>query len=277
MQSIGEKLSEARQRQGLLIREAAESTKVRGDYLEAMENNKFDLIPLAEVYRRGFLKIYAKFLHLDPDKILGEFSLLSPAFSPLPTSRRLQRDALKGTDTASGGSTSTGPVFTTGGLAPDVDFTESTENRDAHPLPKLWIWGGIAIALALVIVLAVAVLSDSTADTSPPPRPERSIASASLRYPIKVHLFAMKRTSVKVQEGYGKRTQKLIYQNKDLNPSQRGGYEIVVNQGPLWISSPDIAEVQVRMPNGQTLGAPPGSRNSLAFTIDDNFLLKRNR
>lgn len=89
MQTIGERLLEARQRRGVSIREAAEATKVRGDYLTAMENNQFDSIPLADVYRRGFLKIYARFLRLDGERVVGDFNALLAARNPgAPRSRR---------------------------------------------------------------------------------------------------------------------------------------------------------------------------------------------
>jgi transcriptional regulator with XRE-family HTH domain len=83
MQTIGERLLEARQRRGVSVREAAEATKVRGDYLIAMESNQFDSIPLADVYKRGFLKIYARFLRLDSDRITGEYNGLLAARAPI--------------------------------------------------------------------------------------------------------------------------------------------------------------------------------------------------
>jgi cytoskeleton protein RodZ len=55
MQTIGERLEEARKRKGISIREAAEATKIRGDYLHKYENNQFD-IKLPEIYVRGFLR-----------------------------------------------------------------------------------------------------------------------------------------------------------------------------------------------------------------------------
>ena len=69
---IGERLEEARKRKGVSIREAAEATKIRGDYLLAMEDNTFD-IPLPQIYIRGFLKNYARYLKLDPNKILTDY------------------------------------------------------------------------------------------------------------------------------------------------------------------------------------------------------------
>lgn len=97
MQTIGERLLEARQRRGVSIREAAEATKVRGDYLTAMENNQFDGIPLADVYRRGFLKIYARFLRLDPERVVSDFNALLAARSPAgPRPRRTTAESPDG-------------------------------------------------------------------------------------------------------------------------------------------------------------------------------------
>ena len=74
MQTLGERLQEARQRLGVTLREAAEFTKIRTDYLQAMEANQFESIPLAEVYKRGFVKVYARYLRLDDEKAGSDFN-----------------------------------------------------------------------------------------------------------------------------------------------------------------------------------------------------------
>jgi cytoskeletal protein RodZ len=74
MQSLGERLQEARQRLGVTVREAADVTKIRGDFLQAMEANQFESIPLADVYKRGFVRIYAKYLRLDDEKAASDFN-----------------------------------------------------------------------------------------------------------------------------------------------------------------------------------------------------------
>ena len=74
MQTLGERLQEARQRLGVTLREAAEFTKIRTDYLQAMEANQFESIPLADVYKRGFVKVYAKYLRLDDEKAAADFN-----------------------------------------------------------------------------------------------------------------------------------------------------------------------------------------------------------
>ena len=74
MENIGERLEEARKRKGLSIREAAEATKIRGDFLMAFENNRFGDISLPEIYKRGFLKNYSVFLNMDYEKILADYT-----------------------------------------------------------------------------------------------------------------------------------------------------------------------------------------------------------
>jgi cytoskeleton protein RodZ len=75
MQTIGERLEEARKRKGISLREAAEATKIRGDYLLKFESNQYDL-NLPEIYVRGFLRTYANFLKLSVDKITADFAAL---------------------------------------------------------------------------------------------------------------------------------------------------------------------------------------------------------
>lgn len=72
MQTIGERLEEARKRKGISLREAAEVTKIRSDFLGYLEQNQFDF-DLPEIYRRGFIKNYARYLKLDADKIITDY------------------------------------------------------------------------------------------------------------------------------------------------------------------------------------------------------------
>ncbi|MEI6861241.1 MAG: helix-turn-helix domain-containing protein [Verrucomicrobiota bacterium] len=80
MQTIGERLEEARKHKGVSLREAAEATKIRSDYLQKLETNKFDL-GLSPIYLRGFLRGYAHYLGLSPDKLVNDFDDLDPASS----------------------------------------------------------------------------------------------------------------------------------------------------------------------------------------------------
>lgn len=72
MNTLGEKLAEARTKKGLSIQECSEQTKIRVNFLEAFEQDNFD-IDLPDIYKKGFLKNYAELLGLDPDGTAKEF------------------------------------------------------------------------------------------------------------------------------------------------------------------------------------------------------------
>lgn len=71
--SIGQQLKSAREKLSIDERSASERTHIRQNYIVAMENDDFDSIDLAPVYRIGFLRIYAKLLKLDADTIVSQF------------------------------------------------------------------------------------------------------------------------------------------------------------------------------------------------------------
>ena len=79
MFEIGNTLREARVRRNLTLQQVEEDTKIRVKYVQAMENEEFDVMPGA-TYVKGFLRTYSTYLGLDPDVILGEYrSRVSPA------------------------------------------------------------------------------------------------------------------------------------------------------------------------------------------------------
>ncbi len=61
---IGEKFKEERLKQGYSLETVEEETKIRKYYLEAIENENYNILP-AKVYATGFVKRYAKFLGLN--------------------------------------------------------------------------------------------------------------------------------------------------------------------------------------------------------------------
>ena len=100
MQTIGEKLEEARKRKGISVREAAETTKIRGDYLQKFEANSFDL-DLPPLYIRGFLRSYARYLDLDAGRFLAEYDSVMAAEGRAP--RRESREVYGRVEFGEGG------------------------------------------------------------------------------------------------------------------------------------------------------------------------------
>ena len=71
-EGLGERLRQARSLKKLNLAEAAAKTKIRIEYLMALEEERFDRLP-AGLYGKNFLKEYAGFLGLDTKKIIQEF------------------------------------------------------------------------------------------------------------------------------------------------------------------------------------------------------------
>lgn len=69
MPDIGNSLREARIRRGLTIKDVEDATKIRSKYLEALEENDYEVLP-GPTYVKAFLRTYATFLKLDPDALL---------------------------------------------------------------------------------------------------------------------------------------------------------------------------------------------------------------
>ncbi|MFH0915523.1 MAG: RodZ domain-containing protein, partial [bacterium] len=72
MTDIGNSLREARIRKGLSIKDVADVTKIRSKYLEALEEDDFEVLP-GPTYVKGFLRTYAAFLKLDADALVDEY------------------------------------------------------------------------------------------------------------------------------------------------------------------------------------------------------------
>jgi len=77
--SLGQLFREVRQNRALTLAEVERDTRINRDYLEALEQERYELLP-APVYTRGFVRAYARHLGLDEE---GALSLL-PADLPAP-------------------------------------------------------------------------------------------------------------------------------------------------------------------------------------------------
>ena len=72
MFEIGNTLREARVRRSLTLQQVEEDIKIRVKYVQAMENEDWDVMP-GVTYVKGFLRTYSTYLGLDPDVIMDEF------------------------------------------------------------------------------------------------------------------------------------------------------------------------------------------------------------
>lgn len=69
---IGDIFKENRKKSGVDLKEAAQTLRIRHEYLKALEEDAFERLP-ADVYTKGYIREYAKFLGIDPEPILREY------------------------------------------------------------------------------------------------------------------------------------------------------------------------------------------------------------
>ena len=101
MFEIGNSLREARLRSHIEFADAEHGTKIRGKYLRALEDERFELLP-SHTYVKGFLRSYAEYLGLDGQLYVDEYNsrfvigeedapIRSPRRVPAAKSRRSDR------------------------------------------------------------------------------------------------------------------------------------------------------------------------------------------
>jgi cytoskeleton protein RodZ len=89
MFELGTSLREARVRRGLELAQVAAETRIRTRYLQALEEERFELLPGA-VYAKGFLHAYADYLGLDGQAFLDEYNARFRTDEPLAAPAQLE-------------------------------------------------------------------------------------------------------------------------------------------------------------------------------------------
>lgn len=156
--SFGIWLRRQREAREVSLREIAERTKISLRYLEAMEENRFALLP-APVFARGFLREYARYVGLNPDEVINHF---------------LAAQGSDGRDGGTGGSSgpavnrpaSSGPIF-----SPSLATPRSAQSGAW----KRWLFLGLATAALLGVVAFAAWLADQRR-AQPPAIPAAALA-----------------------------------------------------------------------------------------------------
>lgn len=245
MQTLGERLEEARKRKGSSIREAAEATKIRGDYLQKFEANTFDLA-LPPLYLRGFLRAYARYLALDPARTLAEFDDLAAAAGRAP--RREARENFGHVELGDRDSASTA------GRAAGLDPL----------LLKYGLIGGGALGVILLVVLLVNLFTPAT------PAKKSAGSAASLTAESTAPAATLTFTALDTVRI------KLAHQSDGREIFQgtlaRGETRSFAKTGPLFITVEDRSKLRMEL-NGRLLDWPPflagqGQGNYGRFALD---------
>jgi cytoskeleton protein RodZ len=89
MESIGEKLRLAREKNNFTIEQVARDTHVAKRFLKALEDEDFSVFP-GETYAMGFLRNYAEYLGLNAEELVTLYKNLKIQEQPLPMSELLE-------------------------------------------------------------------------------------------------------------------------------------------------------------------------------------------
>ena len=186
MTELGLALKEEREKRNISLEEIALTTKIVPRYLEALENDRFDIMP-GGFFIKGIIRTYARAIGLDPDEVLARYraagvfgeseskrySFLKPSAAPAaPAAPVLPAPAAE-------------PLLPSEASAPLPSAVETPEPElviEEAPKPRLstsarkrlfsWAWHSLAV------VAVVAVLVSLWSNRRPRP-PEDKIETAA--------------------------------------------------------------------------------------------------
>jgi cytoskeleton protein RodZ len=164
---IGPALRNARLLRGKSIEEASRETRIKADYLHALERERFEAL-LGDVYVRGCLRSYSSYLGIDADHVLTIYSGRFGAPSPTVTD---------------------GPL-------------PAGDGDRAHGLPELVrhhpSWSVLAVVAVLVLAVFAGMGLLSRSRSAPPPAPIGHSPAAGGTGTFKVTLVVHARAAVDV-------------------------------------------------------------------------------
>ena len=135
MASFGESLKRERELREISLREISDATKINIRYLEALEENRFDVLP-GGLFNKGFIRAYARYIGVDGEAMVDRYlveiapgmrhapepgSGPPPIHRPVETVRR--RADSQGTD--SGRADHQEPATTGDTAGPSITFAET--------------------------------------------------------------------------------------------------------------------------------------------------------
>jgi transcriptional regulator with XRE-family HTH domain len=83
MTTLGTMLRERRLEKGISLSQAAAATRIKLQHIEAMERDDFSGIAAA-MYAKGFIRLYAGYLGLDPGPLVAEYLELHASLARTP-------------------------------------------------------------------------------------------------------------------------------------------------------------------------------------------------
>src|SRR5438067_9716365 len=81
MANFGASFRQARESKGISLDQIAAETRISARFLQAIENEEFQLLP-GGIFNRGFVRSYAEKIGLDPDQAVAEYERLAQVREP---------------------------------------------------------------------------------------------------------------------------------------------------------------------------------------------------
>ena len=192
MGTLGTYLREARESLGIDLRNAAQQTRISMYYLKALEEQEFSKLP-GEVFVKGFLKNYGRFLLLDEAEVMKKYIELKP------------QTASEGRDTT----------------AKKVIATVAVEQKPSRKTAiEPFIWSaGILIALVLFFFIALPPRHPrQTPSIAVPSQAIQAPPVASLTIPEKLYLKveALENTWILIRTDNGPQKKAVLQKGESL-------------------------------------------------------------
>jgi cytoskeletal protein RodZ len=212
MASFGETLRRERELRGVSLREIADATKISVRFLQALEQDRLEILP-GGVFRRSFVKQYAKHLGLDADRLVAEFVYAHGEQAPEPAAASRPRER-----------THPGTLFLIAavGSAAVLSLWKAAPRRADRP--------AAAAPAARVVAAPAAALVPADAD---PVKPVEGLVLTLLANQtcwIEVHIDGQPALNRVLEQG---QTEKLLAQGEIvLSVGNAGGLRFTVNDLP---------------------------------------------
>ncbi len=255
MGTLGRYLHDARVARGIDLREAAQQTRISLQYLRALEEEDFKKLP-GDVFVKGFLKNYGKYLRLDEAELMKQYSELLQKPSPV------------------------------GVASQDKQAAEAEKPSRSSKIPiEPFIWGaGIVIILIVFLLIALPARhpkeTRKAAESPPAPAAGPELFSAAVpSTPEKLYLevFALDNTWVLVRTDASPQKKAILKKGESLiwSADQRfllsygsaGAVRLLLNGQELTVDEPknavvrDLTVTAAGIVNRKTPGEKPKTVN----------------
>ncbi len=176
MESLGEYLRRERERRGMALEDIARVTRVRRQHLEAIEKDRYDLLP-APPFVRGFLSAYARQIGVAADEVLTRYQEAtgSGVGSADASSGTAGLDA--GHDAPSAPRPAPGSALAAAAPGKSAGYGHAAMILSTEPRPA---YRGVLVLAGVVALVALAVVGSILSRPAVPPgRPADRAASPS--------------------------------------------------------------------------------------------------